>query len=515
VPGRTRRSTPTDPPAEAQAAEPDGVYRHVPLAELAANPLNVRKRLTGIDELAESIRAVGILEPLVVTPGQDGGLLIVLGHRRYAAAEQAGLTSVPCIVRGFDEAQIIQTALIENGQRDNLTYLEEAEGLQRLMTLTALQVRDIAGRVGRSTQYVTGRLALLTLPDGARAALDAGAITLDTAQQLADLADQPDLIDSLIQPDGQVDPDRLDAARHRVAVDREAARLTEEAAAKGLRLLDREPTASGYAYLATLDLSPGQKAAHPRQSCHAAYLDRSYDRPRLVPVCTNPDRHRPRPASPPAEPSAPGRSGTAAQPSPGEPRPDADAVEVAGEDRHARWRAEAAEREREERERDRNRKRVAKARREFLATALSKRIKRADAAVFVFGSVLGRANENDLATAGRILGLTAQADQYGRNDWRTAVAAYAAADAEHLVKAAFVTCCAWAETRISPYTGYDAQAETYIGVLAALGYTPDPYETAELDAHRRRHAPGDHDDEPAGEPTGDPDDDEHDDQNDD
>jgi len=121
--------------------------------------------------------------------------------------------------------------------------------------------------------------------------------------------------------------------------------------------------------------------------------------------------------------------------------------------------------------------------------------------VFVFGSVLSRANETDLNTAGRILGLTVQADEYGRTDWRAAITEYAAADAERMVKAAFPVCCAWAETRLSPYTGYDAHADAYIAALAALGYTPDPFETAELDAYQRAHPRHEHADEPTAEPT--------------
>ena len=76
----------------------------------------------------------------------------------------------------------------------------------------------------------------------------------------------------------------------------------------------------------------------------------------------------------------------------------------------------------------------------------------------------------------------------GQKDWRTAVAGYAAADGDHMVKAAFATACAWAENQISPHAGYDGRAAAYIAVLAALGYTPDPYETEQIDAYQQRHA---------------------------
>jgi len=463
----------------------------VPVSELRVNPLNGRRKLTDIDAMADSIRAVGILEPLVLAPADDG-LLIVFGHRRHAGAEHAGLTTVPAIIRtDLDEARVLQAAIIENTQRANLTPTEEAEQLRRLMDLRTLTVTDLAAAVGRGPAYVTGRLALLTLPDRARDALDAGSITLEVAGRLTDLADHPELIDELIDPDGHIDPDLLDAACTRVAVEREAVRLAEEAAAKGLRLVDLQP---GHRHLATLDLTRGQAGAHRRQACHAVILDRSYGKPRLVPICTQPDRHQP--ATPPAPAdgarrSAGGRAGTTDRSPAGQAGDVESAVgsrEPDGGARRAAWRAEADERDRQARDAERNRRRVAKARRAFLTDLMGKRIKRADAAVFVFAGVLDRASQTDLAAASAVLGLTAQPDRWGQKDWRAAVAGYAGTDGDHMVKAAFATACGWAENHISPHAGYDARAAAYIAVLVALGYTPDPYETEQIDAYQQRHA---------------------------
>jgi ParB family chromosome partitioning protein len=124
----TPPTTPDDAPAPT-ASDPAAPYREVPLAELAANPLNARRKLTDIDALADSVRAVGILEPLLVTPSANGhrGLVIVAGHRRLAAAHKAGLSAVPCVVRALDEIAMVQAALVENSHRQNLTYTEEAE----------------------------------------------------------------------------------------------------------------------------------------------------------------------------------------------------------------------------------------------------------------------------------------------------------------------------------------------------------------------------------------------------
>ena len=485
---KTKPSAPPAPPA----ATPQRAYREVPLDELAANPLNGRRKLTGIAEMADSIRAVGILEPLLLTPADNGQLLVVFGHRRFAAAKQAGLDTVPSIVRtDLDEGQVLQAAIIENNQRENLTYLEEAGQLQRLMDLRALPVRDLAKAVGRSAQYVTGRLALLTLPEAARAALDRGSITLDIALQLAGLADYPEIVADLVDEDGEVDPYLLEAARERVTVERECARLVEEAKAKGLRLIDDDPLSQGFRYLATLDLTTGQQAAHRRQSCHAVYLDRSFGRSRLVPVCTAPDRHRPAAAKPETADNA-GRGSPADSPDgdAGERltgQPTRDAATGGEQDRAAQLRERAEERKRAEEERERNRKRVAKARREYLAGLAGKRIKRGDAAAFAFGAIIERANTNHLATVGKALGLTPGEGAYGQTDWRTPVAAHAADSGDNLLKVAFLVSCAWAEDHTGPYTGgYDGFAARYVETLAKLGYEPDPYETQQIAEARSR-----------------------------
>jgi ParB/RepB/Spo0J family partition protein len=486
---RSRPRLKSVPQPEAAPDTPsEGQYREIPRCELSANPLNGRRKLTGIDELAASIREVGILEPLLVVPSEGGGLVIAAGHRRFAAAELAELATVPCIVRtDLDEAQVLQTAIVENTHRENLTYLEEAEQLQRLMTLRAVTVRDLAKAVGRSAQYVSGRLSLLALPESAQQALDDGRITLETAQQLADLAEYPEIVDELVGPEG-VDLYLLEVAVRRVTVERECARLVEEAAAKGQRLIEQEPHSLGYRYVATMDLSPHQQAAHTRRGCHAVYLDRSYDKPRLVAVCTDPDKHRPtQPSTADAGPDGPGPTDAPAGVNPA----DAGAATTGG-DRRAQLEQQAREREQAEAETHRNRKRVAKARREFLEELASRRIKRGEAAVFAFGAILERASSNHLAWVGKSLGLEAAAGTYGQTDWRTPSASWAAENAEQLLKAAFLICCAWAEDRISPWArGYDAFAARYVEVLASFGYEPDPYETEQIAEGRRVDQPVD------------------------
>lgn len=152
---------------------------------------NVRRDLGDLTELAESIRAQGVLQPLLVNDAGDGTFLIVAGHRRHGAARLAGRVAVPCMVRSLDEIARVEAMIVENIQRSGLTPLEEASAYHRLTELTGLGQRAIGTRLGRSQAHVSKRLALLDLPDTAQEALDAGELTLEGAQALTRLKEHP------------------------------------------------------------------------------------------------------------------------------------------------------------------------------------------------------------------------------------------------------------------------------------------------------------------------------------
>jgi ParB family chromosome partitioning protein len=187
------KSTPTPIPSHEPAppAEP-GEFREIPLERLVTNPFNGRKELRAIDELADSLREVGVLQALTVRPYGDDRFQVCYGHRRFAAAQEAGLATAPCLIRDIDDAQLVQEGLIENLHRDDLSFLEEAEKLALLMDMRSLSVKDLAKSVGRSVTHVGNRLSLLSLPQKARNALDTELITLQTALALTELADYPD-----------------------------------------------------------------------------------------------------------------------------------------------------------------------------------------------------------------------------------------------------------------------------------------------------------------------------------
>jgi ParB family chromosome partitioning protein len=148
--------------------EPERVVRSLPLSQLKPNRLQPRSDFDeeGLTELATSIRAQGIVQPIVVTQDGDGGYLIVAGERRWRAARRAGLDEVPVVVREVaDDRELLEAALVENLQRSDLNPLEEAEAYRMLKDRFELSQEEIAVRVGKGRSTVANRLRLLRLPD--------------------------------------------------------------------------------------------------------------------------------------------------------------------------------------------------------------------------------------------------------------------------------------------------------------------------------------------------------------
>lgn len=211
--------------AEIVSQAPDdevGVGQVVMLPVDALHPAddNPRGEVGDVAQLAASIVAVGLLQPLLVTPRAEGGWTVVAGHRRLAALHAADQAHAACVVRTLDDTQRQEAMLVENIQREDLTALEEARAYQRLIGLGSSQ-RRIAARVGCNQSHVSKRLALLTLTPAAAAALDAGSITVADAVALAKLRDDPATVDHLVTRGwgniaAQVDRE-LDERRRRTA----------------------------------------------------------------------------------------------------------------------------------------------------------------------------------------------------------------------------------------------------------------------------------------------------------
>lgn len=141
-----------------------------------------------IEELAASIKAQGVVQPLVVSPDKDGTYVIVAGERRWRASRRAGLESVPVVVRHVtDDRELLELALVENLQRSDLNPLEEAEAYLALQEKFGLSQEDIAARVGKARTTVTNALRLLRLPGEVQELLRGGRLTAGQARPLLGL----------------------------------------------------------------------------------------------------------------------------------------------------------------------------------------------------------------------------------------------------------------------------------------------------------------------------------------
>ena len=143
-----------------------------------------------IQELAESIKENGLLQPILVTPLDNGGYRIVAGERRWRAARSAGLKEVPVYVRELSEKQVMQLALIENIQRQDLTPIEEAEAYKQLMDKYFMTQQELAKAVGKSRSAIANAVRLLELAEPVQKYLDRGKLSVGHAKVLAGLSDE-------------------------------------------------------------------------------------------------------------------------------------------------------------------------------------------------------------------------------------------------------------------------------------------------------------------------------------
>lgn len=159
--------------------------RRVPLSEIRPNPRQPRRFFDEqkIAELADSVRDQGILQPLVVRK-VVGGYELILGERRFRAAQRAEMEHVPVIVKDASDAESLEMALVENIQREELTPIEEALAYRQLMEEFDLTQEQVARRVGKSRPTVTNLLRVLNLPDEIRDAVDAGSLSAGHARAL-------------------------------------------------------------------------------------------------------------------------------------------------------------------------------------------------------------------------------------------------------------------------------------------------------------------------------------------
>jgi ParB family chromosome partitioning protein len=162
----------------------------VPLDLVDENPYQTRKTFdeSALSELAESIRANGLAQPIVVRPGENGRYVLVLGERRCRASKLAGKTSIPAIIRPLGNEQAAEMTIVENLQRQDLNCVEQAQAFARLSREFNLTQEQIAKRVGASRESVANYMRLLKLPQGALALLNEGKLQFSEARLLLEAA---------------------------------------------------------------------------------------------------------------------------------------------------------------------------------------------------------------------------------------------------------------------------------------------------------------------------------------
>lgn len=166
----------------------------VSIDNIKPDPSQPRKSFdkVAIDELAQSIKQYGILQPLVVTK-KDGQYLIIAGERRYRAAKGAGLTHLPVLVRSLKDLERLEISLIENVQRVDLSPMEQAISIARLNEQFNISLQEIAVRLGKAHTTIVNSIRLLQLPDFARQALEEGKISEGHARAVLSLKDNESL----------------------------------------------------------------------------------------------------------------------------------------------------------------------------------------------------------------------------------------------------------------------------------------------------------------------------------
>ncbi len=178
----------------------------IDISSIKPNPNQPRKTFDpdALMDLSSSIKAQGVLQPILVEEIADNVYVIVAGERRYRAAKLAGLRKIPCIVRSFSDLQRMEISLIENIQRENLNPVEEARAFSYLLTQAGIKQEELAQRVGKGRSTITNSLRLLNLPEKMLEGLEKGYITSGHARALLSVenpADQEVLFSRIISED--------------------------------------------------------------------------------------------------------------------------------------------------------------------------------------------------------------------------------------------------------------------------------------------------------------------------
>ncbi len=241
------------PGTDQVPSEPDGSlgevfgarYVEISVAAIVPNPRQPRRTFDedALDELAESIKQVGLLQPVVVRPAGPGRYELIMGERRWRASQRAGLTEIGAIVKQTQDNDLLREALMENLHRQQLDPLEEAAAYQQLLDDFGATHEELARKVGRSRPHISNTLRLLNLPPAVQKRVAAGVLSAGHARALL----------------GVADPEAQERLASRIVAESLSVRAVEEIVAVGSdespprrspRTIAKPPTAPGLRHLA-------------------------------------------------------------------------------------------------------------------------------------------------------------------------------------------------------------------------------------------------------------------------
>lgn len=422
------------------------MYDEIAIAKVQPAKDNIRRKLGDVRDLVASVRSVGIVEPLLVTPPADGDDMytVVAGHRRLAAAEAAGLDLVPCTIRQLSDMERVEIMLIENLARSDLSIIEEASGYFRMVEF-GLTAKELGARVGRSATHIKARLALLELPAAARSRVDSGSITIADATALLRLRDHPDSLDRLLKSaceggwgHGAIERQvvcELRRIESEAKVDAARADLLE----RGMPLVEtwdrwRQRRGDPVAVGDGSDELHVDAKRHAKEPCHGAHVTAHGE---VVALCREPARHR--------------AGGGSKVQAPAEDKPTRSEGN-AGVDR-------AAARERREHERQR---------RTFCSELLGRRLRRTDVQALIANQWIAGVGVNLARSACELLDIAAVETDYGYQSFPAAIAAYAAQGTPQRDRACFALALA-AGDDATRWSNGPATA-THLAFLASYGW---------------------------------------------
>lgn len=176
---------------------PENEIKMIPVDEIRSNPYQPRIHFDkeALEELAESIKQHGVLEPIIVKKSNVKGYELVAGERRTKASRLAGLEKIPAIIKDFNDEEMAEIAILENIQRENLTPIEEAQAYKKFMTKMGLTQEELAKRFGKSRSHITNLLGLLNLPKEIQHDVVDGKISMSHARVLSKMSDDDKILE--------------------------------------------------------------------------------------------------------------------------------------------------------------------------------------------------------------------------------------------------------------------------------------------------------------------------------